>query len=135
MGLEKFLILGNNYKNNPKIEDKVLSDACEALIGAIYLDSGFKVVESLILKLWNNEIKKTIKVEIDSKTKLQEYSLKNFKKLPVYKILSCKGPQHKPSYKVSVKISDSKYFYGIGNSKKSAEHNAADKMINELKID
>jgi len=132
--LEKFLILGNTYKKNSKIEDKILADACEALIGAIYLDSGFKIVENFILRSWNNEIKKTAKIEIDPKTKLQEYSLKCFKKLPTYKVLSCKGPQHNPSYKVSVKIHDSNFFFGIGNSKKIAEHNAAKKIIKDLKI-
>ena len=111
--LEKFIILGNTYKKNLKIEDKILSDACEALIGAIYLDSGYKIVEAFILKYWNNEIKKTVKLEIDPKTKLQEYSLKHFQKLPIYKVLAYKGPQHNPSYKVSVKINNTKYFYGI----------------------
>ena len=132
--LEKFLILGKTYKKNLKIEDKILGDACEALIGAVYLDSGFKVVENFILRFWNDEIKKTVKIEIDPKTKLQEYSLKYFKKLPTYKVLFCKGPQHFPSYKVSVKIHDSKFFYGIGNSKKIAEQNAARKIIKDLKI-
>ena len=132
--LEKFLILGNTYKKNIKIEDKILSDACEALIGAIYLDSGYKVVEVFILKFWNDEIKKSAKIEIDSKTKLQEYSLKRFQKLPTYKVLSYKGPQHNPIYKVSVKIYDSKFFYGVGNSKKIAEHDAANKLIKGLKI-
>ena len=132
--LEKFLILGNTYKKNLKIEDKILSDACEALIGAIYLDSGYKVAEGFILKFWNDEIKKSAKIEIDSKTKLQEYSLKCFQKLPTYKVLTYKGPQHNPSYKVSVKIHDSKFFYGIGNSKKIAEHDAAKKLLKDLKI-
>ena len=132
--LEKFLILGNSYKKNLKIEDKILSDACEALIGAIYLDSGYNVVESFILNLWNDEIKKTTYTEIDSKTKLQEYSLKNFQKLPIYKVITSKGPRHNPSYKVSVKIYGSKFFYGVGNSKKVADHAAAKKLIKDLKI-
>ena len=132
--LEKFLILGKTYKKKIKIEDKILADACEALIGAVYLDSGFNIVENFILRFWNDEIKKTVKIEIDPKTKLQEYSLKCFKKLPSYKVLSYKGPQHNPSYKVSVKIHDSKFFYGIGNSKKIAEHNAATNIIKDLKI-
>ncbi len=132
--LEKFLILGNTYIKKIKIEDKILSDACEALIGAVFLDSGFNIVENFILRFWNDEIKKTVKIEIDPKTKLQEYSLKYFKKLPTYKVLFCKGPQHKPSYKVSVKIRDSKSFYGVANSKKIAEHNAARKIIKDLKI-
>ena len=132
--LEKFLILGNTYKKNLKIENKILSDACEALIGAIYLDSGYKVVEGFILKFWNNEIEKSAKLEIDSKTKLQEYSLKRFQKLPIYKVLAYKGPQHNPSYKVSVKIYDSNFYYGLGNSKKIAEHDAAKKLLKGLKI-
>jgi ribonuclease-3 len=132
--LEKFLILGNTYKKNSKIEDKILSDACEALIGAIYLDSGYKVVEGFILKFWTDEIKKSGKIEIDSKTKLQEYSLKRFQKLPIYKVLAYKGPQHIPSYKVSVKIYGSNFFFGVGNSKKIAEHDAAKKLLDDLKI-
>ena len=132
--LEKFLILGNTYKKNLKIENKILSDACEALIGAIYLDSGYKIVEGFILKFWNDEIKNSSKLEIDSKTKLQEYSLKRFQRLPNYKVSAYKGPQHKPSYKVSVKIYDSKFFYGVGNSKKIAEHDAAKILLKSLKI-
>ena len=132
--LEKFLFLGNTYNKKLKVEDKILSDACEALIGAIYLDSGYKVAEGFILKFWNEEIKKTTKIEIDSKTKLQEYSLKYFQKLPTYKVLSYKGPHHKPSYKVSVKIYESKFFYGVGNSKKIAEHDAAKRLLKDLKI-
>ena len=133
--LEKFLVLGNTYKKNFKIENKILGDACEALIGAIYLDAGYKAVENFILKFWNNEIKKTTITVIDSKTKLQEYSLKRFQKLPSYKVLSYKGPQHDPLYKVSVKIYNSKSFFGIGNSKKVAEHDAAKKLLKELKIE
>ncbi len=132
--LEKFLVLGNTYKKKIKIEDKILGDACEALIGAIYLDSGYKVVEGFILQFWNHEIKKSAIVEIDSKTKLQEYSLDRYQKLPTYKVLTYKGPQHNPSYKVSVKIYNSKFYYGIGNSKKIAEHDAAKKLLKDLKI-
>ena len=133
--LQKFLILGNAYKKNLKIEDKILADACEALIGAVYLDSGFKIVEDFIIRFWNDDIKKTVKIKIDPKTKLQEYSLKNFKKLPTYKVLSCKGPQHNPSYKISVKILDSKFYYGTGNSKKIAKLNAAREIIKDLNIE
>ena len=132
--LEKFLILGNAYKKKIAIEDKILSDACEALIGSIYLDSGYKIAENFILKYWNNEIKKSKDTKIDSKTKLQEYSLKLFKILPNYKILHFTGPRHNPSYKVSVKINNSKSIYGEGHSKKIAEHNAAKKLLIHLKI-
>jgi len=132
--LDKFLILGNVYNKKKYIEDKILADACEALIGAIYLDSGYEIAEKFILNYWDKEIKNSAIVKIDSKTKLQEYSLKLFKKLPDYKTMSHKGPQHNPIYRVSVKISDSKIFYGTGNSKKNAEHSAASKLIKFLKL-
>ena len=83
LGLNKYLILGNTHKKKNEIEDKIIADACESLIGAIYLDGGFISAEKFILKLWKNEIKKTFKTEIDAKTKLQEYSLKLYKRLPL----------------------------------------------------
>lgn len=134
LGLENFLVLGNTYKKKKEIEDKILSDACESLIGAIYLDSGYKIAENFILKFWKDEINRSVKTEKDSKTKLQEYSLKHFQKLPVYKVLTYKGPRHNPLYKISVKIYNSKFFNGVGNSKKVAEHDAAKKLLNHLNI-
>ena len=104
------------------------------MIGAIYLDCGYKVVENFILKYWKEEINKSSTIEIDSKTRLQDYSLKRFKMLPTYKVLTYKGPQHNPSYKVSVKIYDSKFFFGFGNSKKIAQHDDAKKLLKDLKI-
>ena len=104
------------------------------MIGAIYIDSGYSAVEGFILKYWNNEIKKSSDTEIDPKTRLQEYSLKRFQKLPSYKVLNFKGPHHYPTYKVSVKIKNSRSFFGVGNSKKIAEHDAATKLLENLKI-
>ena len=58
------------------IEDKIVSDACEALIGAIFYDQGIKIVEKFILDLWSNNISNSVETKVDAKTKLQEYSLK-----------------------------------------------------------
>ena len=115
-----------NPKNKKiKIEDKIISDSCEALIGAIYLDKGFTIVEKTILNLWRDHIEKSVVTEIDAKTKLQELALKNFKKLPTYKLISNTGPRHKPIFKVGVKLPNTKYFIATGKSKKEAEQNAA----------
>ena len=108
-----------------KIEDKIISDSCEALIGAIYLDKGFTIAEKIILNLWQDHIEKSVVTEIDAKTKLQELTLKNFKKLPTYKLISNTGPRHKPIFKVGVKLPNTKYFIATGKSKKEAEQNAA----------
>ena len=134
LGLNKYLILGNTHTKKTEIEDKIIADACESLIGAIYLDAGFVSVEKFILKLWNNEIKKTFKTQIDAKTKLQEYSLKIYKRLPLYKTLKSFGLKHKLTYKVEVKIENSAKFTGNGKSIKMAQQNAAKKLLNNMGI-
>ena len=108
-----------------KIEDKIISDSCEALIGAIYLDKGYTIVEKTILNLWEDHIEKSVVTEIDAKTMLQELTLKKFKKLPTYKLISNTGPRHKPIFKVGVKLPNTKFFMATGKSKKEAEQNAA----------
>ncbi len=125
INLEKYILTFNPKNKKVKLEDKVVGDCCEALIGAVYLDKGFAVTENLILTLWAENIKNSIITQIDAKTKLQEYSLKKFKKLPIYKIISNTGPRHKPVFKVAVKLPNSKFYIGQGSSKKDAEQNAA----------
>ena len=125
INLEKFILTLNSNRKRIKIEDKIISDSCEALIGAIYLDKGFNIVEKIILSLWKQNIKQSIVTQIDAKTKLQELTLKNFKKLPIYKLISNSGPRHKPMFKVGVKLPNTKYFIASGKSKKEAEQNAA----------
>tara|TARA_B100000902_G_C27109789_1_gene812963 strand:+ start:196 stop:858 length:663 start_codon:yes stop_codon:yes gene_type:complete len=129
--LEKYILTFNPKNKKINVEDKVIADCCEALIGAIYLDKGFLVVENFILTLWKENIKNSIITQVDAKTKLQEFSLKKFKKLPTYKLISNIGPRHKPIFKVGVKLPNSKYYIGEGSSKKDAEQNAAILCFNE----
>ena len=130
--LEKYVLVLNPKNRKNIIEDKVLADSCEALIGAIYLDKGFNIVEKFILKQWEAKISDSIVTEIDAKTKLQEQTLKKFKSLPKYKLISNTGPRHKPVFKVGVKLPNTKYFIGIGNSKKNAEQSAATECLNSF---
>ena len=125
MALEKYILTFNPNNRKIKVEDKVIADCCEALIGAIYLDKGFTAAENFILTFWSKNIKDSVITQIDPKTKLQEYSLKKYKKLPTYKIISNTGPRHKPLFKVAVKLPDTKFYIGQGSSKKDAEQNAA----------
>ena len=123
--LEKFVLTFNVKKKNSIIEDKVLADSCEALIGSIYLEKGFLVVEKFILNQWSKHIKDSVITKVDAKTMLQEFSLKKFKKLPEYKLISNTGPKHKPIFKVGVKLFNTKLYVSKGKSKKEAEQNAA----------
>ena len=133
INLDKFILTFNPNNKQIKIEDKILADSCEALIGAIYLDKGFNLVEKVILNLWKKNIKKSDVMQVDAKTKLQEFALKNFKKLPTYKLISNTGPRHKPLFKVGVKLPNTKYFISSGNSKKDAEQRAAIECLESLK--
>ena len=77
-------------------------------------------------------MKESVITKIDPKTKLQEFSLKKFKKLPIYKIISNTGPRHKPTFKVAVKLYDTKFYSAQGKSKKDAEQNAASLCLKNL---
>ena len=131
--LKNYMILGDTYKIVKKSYQKITSDGLEALIGAIYLDKGLKVSEKFISNYWKEYLDKSEFTLIDAKTKLQELALKNFKKLPTYRLISNTGPRHKPSFKIGVKLPDTKYFFGIGNSKKDAEQNAAIECLKSIR--
>src|SRR5210317_295649 len=108
MSLEKYILTFNPKNRKIKVEDK-----------------GFTAAENFILTFWSKNIKDSVITQIDPKTKLQEHSLKKYKKLPTYKIISNTGPRHKPLFKVAVKLPDTKFYIGQGSSKKDAEQNAA----------
>ena len=132
LNLKNFIKVGNVKKNITNAEKKIISDCVEAIIGAIYLDKGIEQSEKFILKNWHTFIEKSELTQIDAKTRLQEYSLKKFKILPIYNILSTKGPKHKPYFNVCVKIKNNKYVEGSGLSKKEAEQNAASKLLDKI---
>jgi len=132
IGLEKFILTGNSKKKNIKVVDKIISDCCEALIGALFIDQGLQVTEKFIIKIWKNHLNDSIITFVDSKTKLQEYSLKKYKTLPIYKLIENCGPRHKPIFKVGVKLKNSKFIYGQGNSKKDAEQKAATVFLKNI---
>ena len=135
MGIKNYIIMGNTAQSDNDKNEKILSDACEALIGAVYLDRGFNYVKDFILKLWEKQIKESHITYVDSKTRLQEYSLKLYKKLPVYQLVSSKGPKHDLVFKVSVCLKNTKNFTGLGNSKKEAEQNAAQNLLKSINKD
>ncbi len=132
--LDNFVLTANKKEKLANVENKIISDICESIIGAIYLDKGFKVANEFILFNWSDYLKNSNEAKVDSKTKLQEFSLKKFKSLPIYKIVSNTGPRHKPIIKVGVKIKSSKFMYAQGPSKKSAEQSAASILLNNLEL-
>ncbi len=133
IGLEKFIIGGSTSKKN--IEDKIISDTCEALIGAIFLDFGYIKAKKFILNYWEKYFKLNTTYQVDSKTKLQEYSLKKYKVLPIYKLISNSGPRHKPIFKIGVRLKNTKFVYATGSSKKNAESKAAEILLKNIGVE
>ena len=134
MGVQDYIIIADKKKKITYKDEKILSDCCEALIGSIYIDRGYDFTKDFILKVWKKNIDKSYKTILDPKTKLQEYSLKLYKKLPEYIILGSSGPRHKPIYKISVCIKGSKVFFGNGSSKQEAEQDGAAKLLKGIQI-
>ena len=134
INISKFMFLGTSQLHLGRSEKKIMSDCLEALIGSIYLDSGLKSAEQFVLKFWKHSLISSSITLIDSKTQLQEYSLKKFKTLPRYTFYKKSGPQHNPLFKTDVQIPNSKKIIGTGNSKKNAQQNAAEKLLKLLKI-
>ena len=134
LNLKNFLFLGTSHKKLERSANKIVSDCLEALVGAIYLDGGLKFSQKFILKNWETYLDKSIITLIDSKTQLQEYSLKKFKELPKYNFHKKTGPQHKPLFKTEVQIPNSKKILGTGSSKKNAQQDAAKRLLKILKI-
>ena len=134
INLKKFMFLSSNYKKKDQKYEKISGDCLEALIGAIFIDGTLKIAEKFILKYWDSSLKQSDFTVIDSKTKLQEYSLKKYKKLPTYTLLKTSGPHHKPIFKVTAKTPNSKKVTATGASIKQAQQNAAKKLLENLKL-
>ena len=132
--LNEFILVGNSKKQNIKIENKIISDVCESIIGALFIDRGLKITNVFILKFWEDFLKKSDETVIDAKTKLQEFSLKKYKSLPEYKLITNTGPRHMPNFKVGVKIKNTKFIYSNGSSKKNAEQSAASILLKNLDL-
>ena len=134
INIKKFMYLGPSHKSLQRSADKILSDCLEALIGGIFLDTGMKNSEKFILKFWKKFLDDSTVTLVDSKTQLQEYSLKKYKELPKYTFYKKTGPQHSPIFKTNVQIPNSKKIIGSGTSKKNAQQNAATKLLRLLQI-
>ena len=132
LNLKEFILIGNQNSKKNNIQNKIISDCCEAIIGAIYLEKGFSFSKKFILKIWKEFIDESEVTIVDAKTKLQEYSLKNYKSLPIYKLISNTGPRHKPKFKVGVKLKNSIQVIANGSSKKNAEQSAATELLKKI---
>ena len=124
LGIED-LVLYNFKKKNKKMIISILSDTVESLIGAIYIDGGYKSSFLFIKKFWLSYLDIDVSKTLDPKTELQEISQQKEKKLPEYKIIKKRGPSHSPLFTVSLKVLNIKKIIANGTSIREAEKKAA----------
>ena len=111
-------------------KDTVLGDACEALIGAIYIDDGLDAARAFFLEFWAEEFERLDAPQVkDPKTQLQEWAQGRGLPLPLYKVVGREGPDHAPSFTVSVSVGDYEPELAEGRSRQEAEKAAALVML------
>jgi ribonuclease III len=107
----------------------ILADACEALLGAIHVDSGFKAAEAVVHKLWGPLVGDSAAPAPDAKTALQEYAQSQRRGLPQYRETARSGADHAPSFTVEVCVTGLGPAIGEGSSLKKAQQAAAEALL------
>ena len=131
LDLGKYLFLGAGEENSGgRLRPSILSNAVEALIGAIYLDGGYGEAAAFIRRWFCNQHAQA--VETDYKSRLQEILQKRFKAPPVYDMLRATGPDHDKTFSVTVRLGRQVLGTGQGKSKKEAEQSAALDALEKL---
>jgi len=126
--IDSLLILGKGEElSGGRAKKAILADALEALIGALYLDGGFKNAYNFVRKFIEPEIDRVLsdRHKKDYKTLLQEYSQRRFRSYPAYQLLKRTGPDHQRLFWMEVTVNGTSYGPGTGKNKKEAEQEAA----------
>jgi ribonuclease-3 len=126
--IDKLLILGRGEElTGGRTKNAILADALEALIGAIYLDSGYKAAQNFVSAYIGVEIERVLdnRHHRDYKSLLQELSQRLYHKYPVYRLLKRSGPEHERFFWTEVFVNDRTFGPGMGKNKKTAEQEAA----------
>ncbi len=135
MGLGKFLMLGRGEDSSGgRTKPSILSDAFEALMGAIFIDGGYETVKRVILKLLEDKIESAAKGKLNSdfKTKLQEYLQNKDHNVRIeYKVIDESGPDHMKEFTVAAIANDVALGIGHGASKAKAEQAAAENALSK----
>lgn len=132
LNLAQHAVVGTTLARD-NIPDSVIGDTVEALIGAIYLDSGIEQAENFILELWKEDMSQAIEdaLELEYKSRLQELIQDKFKLLPSYKVLSSEGPDHKKEFEIGVYLDAKLLAKAKAFSKKEASQLAARNALEE----
>ncbi len=131
--LGRFLIISRGEDEaGARASDTILSDAMEAVIGALYLDGGLEVTRRFILRYWNPVLELDRRPPQDPKTALQEWAQGRRLPLPFYETVIQTGPAHAPEFTVEVRVEGLAPQRAVGKSKRLAEQSAAAAMLEAI---
>lgn len=129
-GLGDHLRMGEGEKRSgAKKRDAMLGDACEAVIGAVFLDGGMEAAQSLIRSVWDKRMHAPSAVPKDAKTQLQERVQALGLKVPVYRDVARSGPDHAPRFEIAVQVEGFEDARAKAASKRIAERLAAEEFL------
>jgi ribonuclease-3 len=130
INLGEALRLGASEANaGGRLRTAILADACEGLVGAVFLDGGYPQAEALVERLWGERMRAPVRPLRDPKTMLQEWAQARGLPTPVYREVARTGPHHNPEFRVSVALPNREPAEGFGRSKRAAEQAAAAVML------
>ena len=134
VNIHDFVILSEAERQSGGAENEnIISDAMEALLGAIFLDGGLEAVRPVIIRLWDKYIVSHNELPQDAKTELQEWVQARGLPLPEYVISGRTGPDHAPEFEVEVRVQGYSSVKANGSSRRQAEKEAAKIMMTNLK--
>lgn len=135
LGINKLLVLGHGEElSGGREKPAILADCMEAIIGAYYLDAGYKAAEKYVLEFIEPAIKNVLSNGLkDFKTQLQEFCQKEYKICPKYILVSKTGPEHAQIFSVSLEINNETFGPEKGKTKKEAEQSVAAIALSQLK--
>ncbi|OUR66991.1 ribonuclease III [Bermanella sp. 47_1433_sub80_T6] len=137
--LGEFLLLGSGeLKSGGYNRESILADVVEAIIGAIYLDTGMDSVQERILSWYKSRLDNLSEDAVvkDAKTRLQEHLQKSQNRLPKYDVVEISGQAHDQKFKVSCRVEKlPEVTMGIGSSRRFAEQSAAEKALKALGVE
>ncbi|NKB46153.1 MAG: ribonuclease III [Alphaproteobacteria bacterium] len=133
MSLQDYVQVGGSEAEGESRTASISANACEALIGAVFLDGGFAAAKDLVVRYWRPLMEANVNPPKDSKTELQEWAQGQGFPLPIYTLIETTGPAHSPEFKMSVKVDGQDPAVGIGASKRTATQVAAAALLERIK--
>lgn len=132
-GIDEAIVMARSAEDDGgRAKAAILADACEAVIGALYLDGGLRPARRFIERHWDKLISDDSRGGRDAKSALQEWAQGRGLPPPAYRELSRSGPDHAPSFRIEVNVQGRSPTSGEGSSKRLAEMAAAEAMLKEI---